>query len=187
MAAEYSSISPSSQCQVTYIGDAAERADGRRPVQVLLAGHILSQRRRHDDDVIGHTGQLLDAEVDEAAECHVLGLEQLGHGEEGLCRLGGAQLFSLHVRTAGTGQDRAHRSGKRRSGQGSTSNIHIQLRTELYGSDSIQVRTVLHGSDSQVITRSQVSGRCAGLFTPIVLTIYDSAFNLVRNMNAYLL
>ena len=87
--------------RVAYVSDAAEGADGRRPVQVLLAGHVLGQRRRHNDDVVGHAGQLLDAEVDEPPQRHVLGLEQLGHGEEGLRGLCGAQLLALQVRTGG--------------------------------------------------------------------------------------
>ena len=80
------------------VGDAAEGADGRSAVRVLLARHVLGERAGDDDDVVGDVGHLLDAQVEHAAEEHVLGLEQLGHGEERRRGLRGRQVFALSPR-----------------------------------------------------------------------------------------
>lgn len=41
------------------VGDAAESADSRRSVAVLVARHVLGERRGDDDDVVGKSAQLL--------------------------------------------------------------------------------------------------------------------------------
>ena len=54
------------------IGDGTECPDGRGPIQVFLARHVLGQRRRDDDDVFGDGRQALDAQVNHAAQHRVL-------------------------------------------------------------------------------------------------------------------
>jgi len=77
------------------VGDAAQGPDSGGPVEILLAGHVLRQRAGHNDHVLGNGAQLLNAQVDHAAEHHVLGLEELRHREEAIGGLAGHELLAL--------------------------------------------------------------------------------------------
>ena len=70
-----------------------EHADRVGAVEVLARVHVLRERARHDDDVVGVAvlGDLLDEEVHQAAHGRVRGLKELGDAEEdlgGLRRVG---------------------------------------------------------------------------------------------------
>ena len=77
------------------ISDSAQSSNRRTTVRVLFARHVLCQRARDNDDIVGDRGHLFDAQVQHSAEHDVFGLEQLGHGKEGLSGFGGCPSLAL--------------------------------------------------------------------------------------------
>lgn len=77
------------------VDDAHEDAQRVAAVEVYVAGHVLGEAGGDDDDVVGVAGlgDVLDEEVDHAPQRRVVAHEELGHAEEDVRRLHGAQVL----------------------------------------------------------------------------------------------
>lgn len=82
------------------ISDSAKSSNRWTTVRVLLARHVLGQRAGDNDDVIGDGGHLFDAQVKHSSEHDIFGLEQLGHGKEGLGGFSGRQSLALESKVS---------------------------------------------------------------------------------------
>ena len=70
-----------------------------------LTSHVLGEGGGDDDDVLGHGGEALDAQVHHPSQNGVLALEELGDGEEALCGLRGAHGLALVDEVEDLGHD----------------------------------------------------------------------------------
>ncbi len=87
------------------VGDGAQGPDGGGSIGVLLARHILGQRRGHDDDVLGNGRQAFDAKIDHASKDRIAGLKQLRDGEEALGGLASSEDLAAVDQIEDLGQD----------------------------------------------------------------------------------
>jgi len=83
------------------VDDLAQHARRVGAVQVDAAVHVLHEAGRDDDDLVAAGADVLDAQVDHAAQVRVARLEQLGRGEE--------HLAGLLLRLLGGGVERGGR------------------------------------------------------------------------------
>lgn len=59
----------------------------------------------HNDDILSDAGHLLDGQIAHAAECGIIGLEELGHGKESLSCFRGPQVLPLVYEIKDLGED----------------------------------------------------------------------------------